>query len=639
MKKIAIVILFITLHNILDNNILAQSILSNSEQKRYKEALEFAKGTNNNTAIKILTELYNNHPNDIDISYNLGICYMNMSGNPDSALFYLNHVLDLDKDEWTDSRCELYMAIARTHQLKYEYDKAIEIYNLVEHHDAERNWIDLIARERDICKSAKDLIETPVKLEIKTIENINSEYDDYRPVISRDNKTLIFTSRKGNGTSFFQDGQYEESCYQSKFDDNSWSKPEQIKGLFDEPNEQETATCIANNDTELYLCKDGLIYCSKKDTTTGKWLKAVELGEPINRTDSECRYACVSEDGSEMFFSSNRAGGYGGFDIYHSYRLPNGKWGIPRNLGDNINSSYDEDAPILNNEESILYFSSNGHNTMGGFDIFYAIEKPDSTFEVIHNIGYPINTPDDDIYFVPTAEKDMAYYASMKWNNQSTGFDIYQVIYDEPEAQKLVIISGYIKANDLYDVTIHAEANGEQIGRFAPNRETGKFIVIAEAGGTYTITANDKERNIVQIISTKPCESYLKSGRLVQTADFDFLKTDNEDFGKGYETANNGNTEVVQDANKRIANDIPSDGRKHYTVQIMSLRRPCSAEDTKLEANQIHEFKYRDGWYVYTYGIFDNKSDARKAERKIKALGLYDDAFVRNIDQYKRFTE
>ena len=428
-------------------NIYAQE-MSNAAEKKYKMAIQYAEESNNTKAISMLQDLYKSYPNNIDITYNLGLCYMNMSGNPDSALYFLNKTFQLDTEEWSEEKNELMIAIARVKQLKYDYDGALKAYKQVEQHDADKNWKETIERERFICENAKIMINNPVRLQIRRLsEKVNCTENDYRPIISDDMCTLIYTSRrKSHVRTRFQDGQNEERTYISTRAsiNDEWNEAELIEKLFSSKG-QETATCL--RDSELYIVRDGNIYISKLDTA-GTWQKAEKLAQPINSKFEE-KYAYVTPDGTEMFFSSNRDGGLGGFDIYHSFRLPNGQWGIPKNMGNIINTEFDEDAPVKHPQKNILYFASNGHNTMGGYDIFYTIgNENDSTFEAVQNIGYPINTPDDDLFFVPTTQKDMAYYASIKWDSSEdefTGYDIYEVEYDEPEVNKLVILSGIIR--------------------------------------------------------------------------------------------------------------------------------------------------------------------------------------------------
>lgn len=604
-------------------NIYAQE-MSNAAEKKYKMAIQYAEESNNTKAISMLQDLYKSYPNNIDITYNLGLCYMNMSGNPDSALYFLNKTFQLDTEEWGEEKNELMIAIARVKQLKYDYDGALKAYKQVEQHDADKNWKETIERERFICENAKIMINNPVRLQIRRLsEKVNCTENDYRPIISDDMCTLIYTSRrKSHVRTRFQDGQNEERTYISTRAsiNDEWDEAELIEKLFSSKG-QETATCL--RDSELYIVRDGNIYISKLDTA-GTWQKAEKLAQPINSKFEE-KYAYVTPDGTEMFFSSNRDGGLGGFDIYHSFRLPNGQWGIPKNMGNIINTEFDEDAPVKHPQKNILYFASNGHNTMGGYDIFYTIgNENDSTFEAVQNIGYPINTPDDDLFFVPTTQKDMAYYASIKWDSSEdefTGYDIYEVEYDEPEVNKLVILSGIIRNGKTAKITAETD-DGEQLGRYLANSETGKYIIVGEEGRTYHITADNGTEKTSVDVTTQIGDSYYKLGHTIQVETIEFAANDND------------NVEPQAPIDK--VNNAP----KTYTIQIMSLRKPLDKSKVKgLDTDQIYEHVYRDGWYVYSYGQFNSAREAKPVKNMIIESTPYNDSFIRNNKQYEKFTK
>lgn len=618
-------------------SVYAQS-LTGKNLKRYKQAYEYAEDSNNRKAIDMLQQIYKSNPDDIDLNFNLGLCYLNMSGNPDSAMYFLKKTWDLDTDvEWTENKSELKMAMARVKQLKYDYDGAMAIYDEVEKNDTEKIFAQHVARERFICENAKTMMSKPVKLEVRKLEaSVNSGNNDYRPLVSFDQHTLVFTSRrKNNVETRFDDGQNEERTYMSEMQaDGTWKKAVPVNGLFGSKG-QETATCLSGD--ELYVVRDGNIYVSEKDSVSGEWKRAVKVGAPINSRYEE-RYAYVTGDGGEMYFSSNRPGGQGGFDLYHSYRLPNGEWGVPRNLGAVVNSEYDEDAPVLHPTKNILYFSSNGHNTMGGFDIFYTLKSmSDSTYEAVQNIGYPINTPDDDLYFVPTAEKDMAYYASINWNGRGdefTGYDLYEVEYEEPEVNRLVLISGKVESCNMAAVKLTASANGEAVGRYVPNVRTGKYVIIVEEGGTYDIVVDNGEIEKTMSVSTKVGDGYYKSGHAVNMATMSFVE---EELAAEKTRLPDDTAALTTMERPKI---VVADSEKEYTVQVFALRNKLTPERVKgIDPEGLLEHVYRDGWYVYSYGQYGDRHEAREAKSHIVEVSPYKDAFVRNMKTYKKHTK
>lgn len=622
---------------------LSQSKMDPEDSKKFHAALKLADKSNNRGAIAILRPLFDKYPDNMSVAYNLGVCYVNASGNPDSTLFFLNKVKELDdNDSWDDARIELNIAIARAQQLCGKPKEALAIYDELEKVDTQKTYADLIRRERAICDNAMVLMRTPVRLELKSAgRDINSANNDYRPVLTANEDTMYFTSRRPKKDAdkriIFDDGQYEEGVYFSvrqgnKWDGGNWGPATQVRGLITDSHGkagQETATSISADGRELYICHDGDIYVSRKDEKTNKWLPATPLPEPVNTVYNE-DFAFITPDGQELYISSDCPGGFGGKDIYRSRRLPNGQWGEPLNLGPGVNTADDEDAPFFHEPTGILYFSSRGHNSMGGYDIFYAPQNDKGEFLVATNIGYPINSADDDLFFSPSVDRDRAYYASIKWNEEgmAPSYNLYEVEYDQPEVNRMAVISANIAAADLEDVSIVTLQNGEIIGIGRPNTNLGRFVTIVEAGGEYDITAYCGADSISRHVVTLKSQSYYASHAPVVIDPFNFL-------------GDRAATHKEQPALSASTDDSahPSDS-KPYTVQIMSLRAPLDVKrlSPALDPELLNEYRYRDGWFVYSYGAYATFREAFNAQKKIRESTRYDDAFARNYQQYSRFT-
>ncbi len=640
-------------------NAFSQIDLNKRDTKNYNKAITYAENTNNKKAIAILRKIHEKNPDEINVNFNLGLCYMNMSGNPDSSIYFLNRVKELDTDGWSDERAELFLAIARAYQLKYDFETPLTYYNEIDANDTEGTFKERTKHEREICKNASILVSNPVKLSVKKMgDEINSEDNDYRPVVTPDMQTLFFSSRRKTKlveTVIYDDGQHEETIFVSHKDGSGWEKAKHIDTLFpDEEFGQETATCISKNGTELYLIRDGNIYVSEFDSASGVWGEAKALPEPINTSRSEESSAFVSNDGEIMFFCSNREGGYGGVDIYRSYRLPNGNWGVPQNVGDVINTPYNEYSPIMHPTQNILYFSSMGHNTMGGYDIFYSIVNADSTFAAVSNIGHPINTPDDDVHFVPTTEKNLAFYSSIIWDsesNGSNGFDIYEVEYEEPEINKLAVVEGTIKSQSNNRVLVTAESAGEIVGHYAPNHDTNKFVLILEVGENYTIKANNGSSEIKKTITVTNAEAYNLSGNTLSLGVFDFgdeneetaaaASAQNGDAASTASTSTSGNAENATAASSSFKDSASASKNKDaMTVQIFSLREKLDPADVRgLDSSELIEHQYKDGWFVYSVGEYDTMHEANTTKDKVISETPYTDAFVRRIANYDKFTK
>jgi outer membrane protein OmpA-like peptidoglycan-associated protein len=220
-------------------------------------------------------------------------------------------------------------------------------------------------------------------------------------------------------------------------------------------------------------------------------MSPVKLNENINSSKWEGSVS-VSADGSVLYFSSEREGGFGGKDIYRSKRLPNGQWGKATNMGPAINTPYDDDAPVIHPDGITLYFSSQGHNSMGGFDIFNTTLNDSGFWSKPVNLGYPVNTTDDDIFYAPTADNKRAYYSSFR-NDGFGEKDIYMITLPEKVEAPLAVYTGEITSlmggvPEGATITVKDNATGEVVGVYTPNSSTGKYLFILPPGKNYNIT-------------------------------------------------------------------------------------------------------------------------------------------------------
>jgi hypothetical protein len=253
------------------------------------------------------------------------------------------------------------------------------------------------------------------------------------------------------------------------------------------------------NDGCVAISPDGqrmIVYRTSEDLVTGdlylsrlgkgnRWSPLELMGDQINSPHVETS-ACFSHDSSEIYFSSDRPGGFGGKDIYRIRKMPNGNWSQPFNLGKNVNTPYDEDAPFLHADRVSLYFSSKGHNSMGEYDVFKStLNRESNEYSLAENLGYPINDVSDDIFFVLSVDGQRGYYSSVKKESLG-GIDIYQIdtrfgdndlkvkqgvsyLDDKPAQAKIILME-----------------NGEMIGSYLSNPSTGRFILVVNPLKSYT---------------------------------------------------------------------------------------------------------------------------------------------------------
>ncbi len=247
---------------------------------------------------------------------------------------------------------------------------------------------------------------------------INSAFPEYFPSLTIDEKTLVFT-RRVNGSN--------EDFYEANAEGSTWRDATPLKGTVNTP----------FNEGAQHISQDGkwLVYagCNFPDgygscdiyisvLTAAGWSKRQNLGEPINSESWEST-PCLSPDKQALYFSSNRPGGYGGSDIYVSRLLPSGRWSVPQNLGPHINTIGDESAPFMHADNETLYFTSSGLQGYGGKDIFFSKKLPDG-FDKAVNLGYPINTIDNEGGLIVAANGIKAFFSSDRSDSRG-GQDIY----------------------------------------------------------------------------------------------------------------------------------------------------------------------------------------------------------------------
>jgi hypothetical protein len=260
-----------------------------------------------------------------------------------------------------------------------------------------------------------------------------TKYPEYRPLISADESKLIYTSRMpaNSGAKIDpKDGQTFEDIFISYNKNGSWSTSASVGAPIDTKSHDATAGLSPDGQT-LYIYRtnqNGDIYQSH--FANNAWGSPSRLDQKINSGGKESSIT-MSADGKVMYFISDKIGGYGMGDIYKTVLDDKGKWTDAQNLGPAINTQYDEQGVYLSPDGLTLYFGSNGHNTMGGYDIFKSTYNS-GQWSVPENLGYPINTPGDDVFFVMPNNKKHAYYSS----NQSGGtgdMDIYMITFLGPE--------------------------------------------------------------------------------------------------------------------------------------------------------------------------------------------------------------
>jgi len=388
-----------------------------------------------------------------------------------------------------------YLALIKHRQKKFEESTLLlQTYKKIKPNKRLNNNVEVDFRIQQ-NKNAKIFMANPVEAFITNLgPAVNSEFPDYVPVLSLDESVLYFTSKRKNNTndSVNANKTFFEDIYFSNYKDNSWQKAENLGSPINSK----------NNDACVALSPDGermIVYRTSEDLISGDlyisrkgnnntWQNPQKLPEIINSPYIESS-ACFSMDTSEIFFSSNRPGGYGGKDLYRIRKLPNQQWSQAYNLGPIINSPYDEDAPFLHPDGVSLYFSSKGHNSMGGYDVFlslYEIETND--FSVPENLAYPINDINDDIFFVVSVDGKRGYYSSEKADSYGHT-DIYK-IDTRFKSKDIVVQTGTVLLDSLphrAKLSVYEMPGNQMQGIYSSNTNSGQFVLALSPFKTYRV--------------------------------------------------------------------------------------------------------------------------------------------------------
>lgn len=482
----------------------AEKIFSEVYQDGKDESMSLSK-LGYATAHPIFLDLFKQDPTNMNLAFKLGICFLSSRKDRAQAIPNLSKAVTETTDNYNGSSHKeksaplvAFKYLGDAYHLNSEFDKAIDAYTkfiAVAKGNKNSAMVAEAKRRIEMCNVGKVLCANPVKLKIENLgSNVNSPYADYSLVLTADQQTMFFTSRRPESTGGQKDadGNNMEDLYMSEKTQTGWAKATNAGSKINSE-WHEASVGISPDGQTILIYKDdegdGNIYSTSLEGDI--WSKPVKLNDNINTKNWEPS-AFISADGNTLFFTSDKPGGFGGRDLYSSKRGSDGDWDKAVNMGPNINTKYDEDSPFIHHNSHALSFSSNGHNTMGGFDIFTSLLSEDGTWSQPINAGCPINTPDDDIYYVMSPDNLKAYVSSYR----EGGFgekDNYMITFLDRKATALTLIKGVV--NDEMNlpakkviITVTDNQTGEIAGVYRTNSKTGQFLFILPPGKNYNIT-------------------------------------------------------------------------------------------------------------------------------------------------------
>ncbi len=485
-----------------------------------------AGGENFRQSVAPLNTAQKFNPNNARLNYALGVVAFNIDAMSDAALKYFEKAYQLDPNVEFD----LSYYLGWANHLQSRWDEATKYYQLylTKLNTKPKYYtmdIEDINKKMSECQVGKQLSAKPERVFVDNLgASVNSSFAEYGPVITADESTIIFTARRDNSTGGMKDerNSFFEDIYISNKQNGKWTVSKHLSKNINSDQHDATAG-LSSDGSKLYVYRyqkkdGGDLY---ESTLFGAdWEAPVHMNKNIN---SKYHESTVSQsfDGRRIYFISDKDNGMGDRDIYFSELDVKGEWGVTKNVGAELNTKYAEEGVFIHPDGKTIYFSSKGHNTMGGYDIFKSTWE-NGKWTAPQNLGYPINGPDDDVFFVVSGSGKRAYFASAKQG----GFgekDLYKITFLGPEKKpllntqdqllamvanpvnnlkteaavetksaKLTILKGVItdaKTNQPLEAAIDLIDNEANVvlATFKSNSATGKYLVTLPSGKNYGI--------------------------------------------------------------------------------------------------------------------------------------------------------
>ncbi len=407
------------------------------------------------------------YPDNYNLYFRIGQCYLNTPGEKDKSIPYLetasrniNREYRSGKFSETGAPYDALYFLANAYRIGNDFDKALVTYDIfMKDVDPELYDTSLVRFQIQTCHNARQMMRKPVYLVDRNMGSVvNDRFSEFNPVISADEKTLLFT----------RELQFYDAVFWSTKVNGTWTEPVNLTPQLGVDQDYYTSSLTHDGKTLLLYridTYDGNIYSSRLEGD--KWSNVKKLNANINTKFWES-HATMTRDGRKIFFTSNRRESLGGLDIFVSERDSTGDWGPAKNIGPEINTIYNEETPFLANNDRTLFFSSRGHFNMGGYDIFRSDLGPDGRWSTPVNIGYPVNTTDDDLFFMPLGTGDRGCYSRFADDGQGR-MDIFLCdIYTELNPRSF-FVTGKASVAGLLDefpqpVSVTA-VNNAQAGR------------------------------------------------------------------------------------------------------------------------------------------------------------------------------
>jgi outer membrane protein OmpA-like peptidoglycan-associated protein len=458
------------------------------------------------------------NPNNALLNFKIGVCYL-YSSSPFKGLKYIKKAEELDKT------CDpfMYYYIGVVHQLENKWKEALTSYQEFENtYKKSDNFSKFVTQRKNQCKLGEQYEAKAVRAWVDNVESLNTEFDEIAPSITTDGAEIVFSSNRPNGNKPNEAGGFDMDIYSSSMENGKWIKVTPIKGNINTPAD-EVSNNLYYDGTKLLLHRDndGQYDIYESFLNGLEWSTPVLMHSAINTKANE-RYASYDFDNYRIYYSRDNANKSNGYDVMvsgvESFKERTYGMGV---MVTPINTKFHDGPVFLHLDGETMYMASEGHESMGGYDIFYS-RKVNNQWTKPVNMGYPINTPYDDFFFASTANGKFAYISSNR-DGSKGGFDIYKVTFWGEEKKPLIVTEDYLLAsvaapmknneieasvevkrksltvfkgrtiNDMTGNAVEAvieitdNSTGKIIQNFTTNSATGKFIISLVSGKNYGI--------------------------------------------------------------------------------------------------------------------------------------------------------
>lgn len=611
-----------------------------SERDSMSEAFQLFETKNYSKALPIFEMFHKAHPSEFFIKYCYGVCALSRADKHEEAL---NLLLQIYKKNRRIEDIDYHLG--KANHLNYKFDEALNIIsssNIKGKDNFSDSTMSQVQLLKQYCVNAKILVAKPTDAVMTNIGNaINTTDDEDIPLLAADESALIFNRSDADPSN--KNMISNAGVYLSVKENNAWLKP----ALINKGGVNDKAIALSPDGLTLFIYHEdpsgnGDIF--RSDFDYFEWSVPARV-KGINTSSWEGGCS-ITADGKTLYFCSNRPGGLGGKDIYRATLQEDKSWGNIENLGPNVNTSSDEESPFIHADGINLFFSCNGRTSMGGYDIFQARwNAAEGKFNEAQNLGYPLNTPDDDLFYTLSADGNTGYYASGKKGGEGRK-DIYKTsrgyVGEKPLA---FVVKGVVtKAmNVLYsDITIDITNNDNKVlGEVKVNSVNGKYMAILPADNQYKLVYKYKsfEYKSIEINTSRLLEPTEQIVDVYFDIKPELNKTqsakDSVDRSVQKHELMSFSSEKVREVIVKYG-DLSAPGLE-YMVQIGAYKYTKNYDFRKLKKiGKVSELDLKDGISrVIIGGSFPTLNKAYDLSQKVVKAGQKD-AFVTILHQGKR---